>query len=543
MTELKFSNILKKIRGFKSQSIYDVFVYFISSIPVIRFVVDWRNGLDYLFYQYLVDDAFYYFEISKHIPYFNDGIANSGFHPIYAFLISPLHSFLNYQIAIPLSLFILVFSLSISTLLVYKIVSLYWNKDIGFLSALAWGVSPLLYNISLSGVETTLATAIALFYYSRFAVLDNEKTDLRNSHFFVLSIIFGVSFWARMDTPIILAPSILYMFFVLIPRGNIKTRISLSLPAILIPIIWLAYIYSQTKSLIPTSGLASKIIYGSSGKLIVSFEQMSNLIIDTLFRMIDFFIGLPRDSLILTFLFFFLGIFSFVSIIFRKDKSKIHQNRNQFVLLVVSGILIWGSYYVLYQGILRPWYYSHLSLVIFLVYLPTVISYCGRIIINPAKRLLGKKPFTTIIGISYAFLSIFSHKYMAPVAPQEYDKFKSALAVNYLVDELNIKSNIGSYNTGIFDYFTNIDIINLDGVVNPEVLEAHLNGNFADYLAHNDIQFFLEHERLGIKKVERFNELNNVQMNKFINLSNYYERFNTEDPYTVYLWKVTTNNE
>lgn len=54
----------------------------LAFIPLVRFLFDLRKGFDFLMYGCLGDDAFYYFEISKHIPEFNAGMPTSGFHPL-----------------------------------------------------------------------------------------------------------------------------------------------------------------------------------------------------------------------------------------------------------------------------------------------------------------------------------------------------------------------------------------------------------------------------------------------------------------------------
>ena len=143
-----------------------VLVWAISTIPLIRFIADWTKGFDFLIYQYLADDAFYYFEISKHIPEFNLGIPNSGFHPLYAIIISPLHKYLGYQLAISLNLLFLIIANCSSVLLVYSLLSIYWDRAVAMLSAFLLAISPLMYGISLTGVETIMATAV-LFQIGR----------------------------------------------------------------------------------------------------------------------------------------------------------------------------------------------------------------------------------------------------------------------------------------------------------------------------------------------------------------------------------------
>ncbi|MFP8881140.1 MAG: hypothetical protein VCE43_17675, partial [Myxococcota bacterium] len=81
-----------------------------------------------------------------------------------------------------------------------------------------------------------------------------------------------------------------------------------------------------------------------------------------------------------------------------------------------------------------------------------------------------------------------------PIAPHEYDKFQAALAANEVLRDLPETAKIGSFNAGVYNFYTDREVINLDGVVNPGALAAHLDRDIAGYMRDRGIEYLIEHD-------------------------------------------------
>ena len=69
-----------------------------------------------------------------------------------------------------------------------------------------------------------------------------------------------------------------------------------------------------------------------------------------------------------------------------------------------------------------------------------------------------------------------------PVGPQAYDKYHAAKEANAVVLQMPDVNIIGAFNSGIYDYVMNREVVNLDGVVNPDALNTWKHDALPAYL-------------------------------------------------------------
>jgi len=118
-----------------------------------------------LLYWYLVDDAFYYFEISRHFPEANVRIPTSGFRPLYALLLIPIRSMWEEATAIRLSLFILALASAINVGFIYALLRRCVKHSNSLLAAASLSASGMMYTIALTRVETVLAISFVSTFF------------------------------------------------------------------------------------------------------------------------------------------------------------------------------------------------------------------------------------------------------------------------------------------------------------------------------------------------------------------------------------------
>jgi hypothetical protein len=125
-----------------------------------------------------------------------------------------------------------------------------------------------------------------------------------------------------------------------------------------------------------------------------------------------------------------------------------------------------------------------------------------------------------------------------PWAPQAYDKFEAAQIADSVLDYEENQAAVAAFNTGIYDYFMERDVINLDGVVNPHSLEAIREGTLPTYLQMKNIRYVIEHDVGQAAHFELLYEADNVIVSKWVDLTALVESPQYETTKRTYLWRL-----
>ncbi|MFO8081914.1 MAG: hypothetical protein R6V07_16655 [Armatimonadota bacterium] len=512
----------------------------LSSIPLVRFGFDAKLGLDHLLHDFLVDDAFYYFVIARHVPYFNEGIATSGFHPLYALLVAPLHQLLDPEMAIYGSLLLLVIAYCLGALVLYHLLDRLWRQPIPALCVALWVTSPMLYKLTMTGTETILAVLmVLLFYLQLVAVREKMPASVKPLELFIPGVTAGLAFWARMDSVLFLGPGLLWVIYKLIRHRSWRGLSAFVLPALGISGAWLGYITWMTGEPFPTSGTALRILRGVEDQLIVPLQMIkgeTRLIVSYLPNFVVTGRGATFDvALILT-----VVILAGIGAHRLKGSHLAREMRGSvwFGGLVIAGTALWASYYVLHQGMFRLWYMTYFAVMIFSVVAPLVWTGLHAI----GGRLAGFSSSRWLWSVALLVVGagmVLSEPFWS--APQEYDKYHAALAANRLLDDIPADARIGSFNTGIFNFVMSRDVINLDGVVNPEVHEHLRNETLSSYMARRNIRYLIDHDR-AVSMGRALREPG-ITIEKLHDLTLYYEPYHDEHVRKTFLWTVRFNTQ
>ena len=500
----------------------------LAAFPLLHFLWDWSQGFDHLLVQYLADDAFYYFEISRHPPEFNHGIPTSGFHPLYVLLIAPLHQMLSYEYAVPLSLLVLVLANCACVVAVHRLLASYWSEPLPLLCATAWALNGKMYSLAMTGVETILAVLGVLLVLLQHARLVRDGIEnAPASRYAALGALVGATFLARMDSPLVLAPFITLLVLQALRRGLLVRVGALvgALAAVSLP--WLVFMRVGTGSFFPTSGLALRVLAGIDG-VFASQRLIQKSLIQFITRFGEFLTTTDVAHGVAA-----LGLLAFaagVGAVFLARSSRLRDREfARFCALLFVGLACWSSYYVLFQAGFRRWYFAYVGLAVFALLLPLALSALYRI---PALARSRVSVAVILVGI----VSLLARP--APTAPQEYDKFRAALAADAILTRENPPGRIGSFNAGVYNYFMSRDVINLDGVVNPEALEALRSDTLADYIEAKGIGILIEHDLGQARHVKQITREQGIELERWIDLTQYYPGYQGHYAKRTYLWKI-----
>jgi len=450
--------------------------------------------------KFLADDAYYYYALAKNIVngygiVFNYGIPTNGFHPLYVLFLVPVFKLLYpYGVNLPIyaSLVILtLFSVGTSIFL-YLIVSKLLNKEAGLLAAFIWLFNPYILFVSLMGLETPIQIFfISLLTY--FIVTKGSKTHFSTHESVIIGLLIGIIFLSRLDG-IFIGIGVIGTFAIRKLFKNEEFRIAnlkrLLQPDLVIMILvasltvlpWIAWNLIELNRITPVSGEVLRMMR-------LSNSSYPNLVIGSIYTTGTFvasFFLIPFANIIQGVLVVLLALIApSIVLILRKD-DLIHKLISSLDFLVISSVSYYAFYWFYELGF-RGWYSLYTSFLVTIVFSTMIVKVIQRIELKKIKQI-AYIILTCILVSAFIFGGIV--KYKQGNYPQEKLKWEVA---NYLESNIPPNETIGSFNTGIYQYYTKKhDVINLDGVMNPEAYQAKKEGNIEAYILKKNITYIAD---------------------------------------------------
>jgi hypothetical protein len=450
--------------------------------------------------KFLADDTYYYFALTKNIVnghgiVFNYEIPTNGFHPLYVLFLVPVFKLLYpYGVNLPIyaSLVILtLFSVGTSIFL-YLIVSKLLNKEAGLLAAFIWLFNPYILFVSLMGMETPIQIFfISLLTY--FIVTKGSETHFSTHESVIIGLLIGIIFLSRLDG-IFIGIGIIGTFAIRKLFKNEEFRIAnlkrLLQPDLLIVILvasltvlpWIAWNLIELNRITPVSGEVLRMMR-------LSELSYPNLVIGSIYTTGTFvanFFFIPFINIIQGFLVVFLALIAPSIVLMLGKDDLIHKLISSLDFLVVSSVSYYAFYWFYELGF-REWYSLYTSFLVTIVFSTMIVKVIQRTELKKIKQI----GYIILICILVsAFIFGGTVKYKQGNYPQEKLKWEIA---NYLESNIPPNETIGSFNTGIYQYYTKKhDVINLDGVMNPEAYQAKKEGNIEVYILKKNITYIVD---------------------------------------------------
>ncbi len=487
-----------------------------------------------------------------------DGInTTNGFHPLYLLMILPfVKIFLLNKLLASYSALILLMLFNIFTVIfIYRIVVLLTkNKDAALISAFIWLFNPCNIFIPMTGVEVALSSffiGASLYAYINFKIKgNNDFSKIRIWHIVILGILLGLAILSRSDSIFIAIAIGLDVIYNVFRKKNVFKNVGKSIGKIALLtlttiltispwIIWSrintglwvqgsgsALMYNSMNG-IGLSGILYKIMFGGVFGLFKIFNYtvtapflalIIGLIIGSIisyrikiskiFRNILIFLALALlvyaaslpeavhypaglvvavklaivSSLILLF-----GVIIGLNTKILSLKDKLNRKSIEDNLPVILGLLFMAGFYLLLFWHHQPWYF--LSILLLLIIL---LGNAFDILLSKIKKFRIKKAALIIILVlSLLFIIRLTVLYNSSICPWQHDMYSGAI---YLKENIPEDAKIGAFNAGIFSYFSDRTIVNLDGVVNYGIVEYRKSGGKTiDYLRDNGIEYVIDY--------------------------------------------------
>jgi hypothetical protein len=486
----------------------------------------------------LIDDSYIFFKISSNLADWVSGFlptiqVSSGFQPLIAFLYAPFfHLFWDQkELSIHLALSLNAFLGFLSAILFYSLLRKIVNRAIATFLISVWIWTPYVMNQTINGMETTLAFLLLLIVISYYWRI-NDNTHSTFHSWFLLGLLLGLGFWARVDFGMLGLAVALDQIWSIVQNEKsmrpIKLRnISLcSVTALAVAAPWIIFTVLRTGDFIPISGKAVHQITTVLLNRINPNHPAFSVMMFSFFQK-EFLLNQPFSALFNNIAWQLLVVgFSLVGLILAIRDQQL-RSRLRFlwifqVFIVLSYIIFVGGYWHFYR-----YFFPVFSLMLFLHavnlrFLVAKLKLQQSILVTVLFLLL--IPF--VISYSSNYQSLWSRKYPP--------RFLSAAL--YIKDKISPEVKIGSFQSGCLSYWLDNQVVNLDGVTNEnayfhlknKTMDSYLNELQVNYIVEEVYLFKMWDNHLGSQLSKNFTKVGIKKPD--------------QEPLSLYTWGIYKRN-
>jgi hypothetical protein len=441
------------------------------------------------------DDMYYYLNIAanlveKGLPSFDGEIATNGFHPLYTALLLPITAAVHDAgMRIRVILWMLTLLDILTALALMKAFFRFGSPIAGILFASLWMVLPFAMDVSNKGMESSLAAfGFALVLYSLALFLAAERPSIKSR--LLLAVSLAILFLARTDAGWYVLPIVLWAFkkdFQGFDFPHMVRR------ALLVPLVSLA--------LVSPWMIWNRIRFGSFVQQSLQAQIMRadytrrmdgaapNFLADFIRTLIEnlkwnamwtaWWFGVP------------LALVAFAAWVLvrrnnRRDPDPLHATS---ILLLVGALLFHLCYGALLH-VMPPHYFVLPVLTLLFLVFAWSSAYLEIICNSGVWKSVVFSAVIFLLILPNLFQDVF--KRASDTGPFFWQR-SMYVAAQQVKNNLPRGARIASFNSGILGYFSGRYVMNIDGVVNPEIIDAFQSKRMASYLENRRIEYLVEH--------------------------------------------------
>lgn len=475
-----------------------------------------RNG-------YLYDDSFYAFQIARNIaqghgPTFDGVTLTNGFQPLYVFMLVPVYMLAGGDPILPIHIALVMLSLmSIATaVFLYRIVSRYVGGGLAVFAAALWLFSPVVIRQTANGLETSLALLVCAwsvdFYLRRVRGVERASYgDLAR-----LGGLLGLAVLARLDL-VFLVFAILLDYLLVArrrERGGRETAAGAAMvagTAFAVYSPWMVYGWLALGRLLPESGEAMRFLSmayapflgtgppelmntGPDASFIWAHVMRAasvlklNPVTHVFFRSMERLgteVGATGLGIAAADVIGLVLAAAFVVWLVRRLRADEGDGPRELSFLLVFGVSLCAAYAFYVFGVfffIRYFYPLYFVAVIYfaLVLRDSLAWFSGHL------RLRRFAAAAAAVYLAGHLFMAFNCCFRSIVVYHFYD------VARWVEDNTDEDDTIGVFQSGTIGYLSNRRVINLDGKVNGDALDAIEAGTLPDYIQSRGVDFIID---------------------------------------------------
>ncbi len=435
------------------------------------------KGTDYVICALTFDDAFYYFQTAWNLKYLFipsfDGIhPTNGVQLLWFGVVFLLAQITHTKTGLLLLSLVICFVFDACCyLVIWKVSETAGRPILGIYMGSFWLLLTLGSQLYSSGLENSLHAFIFwLAILQTLAYLKETKEQKKRRRFLFLTVTLVLNAWARLDAGIFSAILYAYCLHKLDKKGKAVLIAISALVAFLGLVIQLAVFYQLGGSWLPVSGLVKQTWWRwghfehTATRLLIAA-----LLLPLLETIIQRWIRIKQDPSLRS-LWYCLLIGVIVHV------------------FVTGGIDAYAR---------SPWHLSPS-----LIFLTLTLAYLGEGAVQVLSQVApaAGRISLFILPVSFTILSVvYFHARLTTCAlPSHKLAYRSAL---WISEHLPGDVRLASWNAGIFGYFSDRMVINLDGVINgTDYYQQVISGpkSWEEYVKEQDVDYLIDYERFYV---------------------------------------------
>jgi len=458
----------------------------------VRLILAWLP-IEVLISRTLPDDAFIYFVISRNIAAglgatFDGLHPTNGFHPLWALLTTPIFLFsksgdLPVHLALSLGAVCDALAGGLSALLINRLTP---NRVAGEWTLALYLFNPRVIQESINGLETSLEMLALVGCLAAWFWAMAQPADKKRAAVFGLTL--GITVLARSDLAIIVG--LMGLVYAFRSRRALVTSALAALMALLVVAPWFVWSQVRVGTWVQSSGVAIPSLVAAR---IQSSPNSTFLWDSLLWPVINFSL---RDALIYPGVAFLAALVGLLLVRWPNRSAmgiarpSINLNRGLWVPLV--GALLIVGVHTFIRWYPRGWYFVPLAWAWALL--------AGPLLAAGLATPFGRRyslVITVVLGLIIVAQVI---KMMGEPEYRSQSDMRAGAA--WLVENVAPGETVGAFNAGIYAYFSERRVLNLDGLVDWGAITARQQKRLLDYFADQGGTLVIDHKAY----VESFEE-------------------------------------
>jgi hypothetical protein len=447
--------------------------------------------------KFFVEDYFYYLKVAENAvngkPVSFDGLnVTNGFHPLWMLVLTFLQVIVPTGSRLVVNLGIVVCGLFhlITAYLIYRVITSFDHPGAALAAVFFWLFNYHIFGLALGGLETSLygmCIAGIIYLYVR------NRTTLRFGTGVFLGCLCALATLSRFD--FILCVGVISLDRIWIHRKQeigmwIKELAGIIIPFVLILLPWFLWSWRSSHTLLPLSNQALMLTHKpplTGEHFFMDCFIRLRFALKWFSRIVPMYLripgGFPELSLIL------LALLSTCAVLLGRRK-----------LGTFHGLWVFGVWCVLHFS-----YYFLFAIPLVRYMYPLWIfgTIAGTLILGEFVRSSPRRHFMHIgvvclmllcfVGIMGKSRVTWREGTVAHLYHNQHETMYGR-AVPWIRENTAPEETVGSFNAGIYGYYSGRRVINLDGVINNNALQALREKRLVEYLWKNEIDYLIDWE-------------------------------------------------
>lgn len=441
------------------------------------------------------DDAFYYLRIAEHLAAgsgstFDGRHPTNGYHPLWLLCLVPLAWWLPDPESLLLASFVLQALLAaLTTTLVYRIARFAVGRPAALMAALVWIRIQCTYWMAWAGMEYGLQALAIVGLQFAYLQQCRQATLATPGRCLLLGLLGSFAFLARLDNLLLAAFIGLNLVWRRSRQGSStlapwRCRVAYVAPIAIVVIVYVAVNLWLFRHPLPISG-ALKNVW--SAQLLAEDPNLSRygwIGAKTIYMLSP--LWLLSRSLAASLL---LGAFGGIALVAMTKRSPW---RIDWWPLAAFSLLQYLAYAAVYHGgfSFKPWYFVAQPLLAALIVAAVFERALGWLDRTPVWSRW--KPWGIALALAIVGLSTAVNTGRRQERQSRYSDEPLYVAAGWLHRNLPAGTTVGAWNAGILSYFSRLEVVNLDGLVNSRAFFLEGRHDLCAYFDEEGIAYLVD---------------------------------------------------